>query len=297
MYESIPHARSKPVGPGLKACIACGLVSQFSAFAILRAHTVTPVCDSTILLHAELVKMLVSLAFAFRTDIMRQLSDALVPFSCFCAMNLLSFWCLRHVHIALYVLIMQFKLGWTAFFSWMLMGTQYSRTHVCALVVIGLCVSSLSVRHHTRQGDDPSNYLLAVCGLIAETALSGFATSFTQYSFNADINTLWVRNTQLAMLSICAYAPLSVYRECSLMPTGASLLLSGLSALGGILVALNILYVGAVYKTISTSASIALTILLEGQLFRGHVTVDTLLTSAAIIAMCMLYAWLPTTHV
>jgi len=151
-------------------------------------------------------------------------------------------------------------------------------------------VAAVSMVDHAS---DKSNHIWAVCALVLETILSGFASAWTQMSFGSNITTMWVRNVQLSFLSCLMYASTGIIMECSLVPTEAGMMFGVLSAVGGILVALTILHVGAIEKTVTTNFSTALTVLVEGYLFGNTMDFRRIMACICVFVDCWIFSRIP----
>ena len=81
--------------------------------------------------------------------------------------------------------------------------------------------------------------------------------------------------------------------ECALYPTRTGLLFGGTSALGGVLVALTLLYVGAIEKTVTTNFSTVFTFLVEGVVFGVHMERYKVLAAVCVFTNCWTFALLP----
>ena len=132
--------------------------------------------------------------------------------------------------------------------------------------------------------------ILAVGGLVLETALSGLMSVYMQSLFEMTPLIMWRRNVQLAAFSTVFYMGVATFnRECATAQKSwlalelNAMLLALLSACGGILVALSILFAGAVGKVVATSSSIALTVFAEALLVNQ--APDVLLSSLCLSAL------------
>ena len=116
------------------------------------------------------------------------------------------------------------------------------------------------------------------------------------------VSVMWRRNVQLSLLSIFFYTATAFTnhaRDGSCAPSGFvpdadGLVLALTSAAGGLLVALSILYSGAVGKVVATSASIALTVFGESA-FVTHALPNIVQTSlcASVLNAVVMYSALP----
>ena len=275
-------------------CICVLMALQFTSFALCRAHIPNDQCDSVSLLYGEVIKALVSVVILFRSGSQRLCHDihlAFIPVACFCTMNLLSFWALRRVSAALFVVILQLKLVWTAFFSYLLIGRVLSHVHVLTMIGISVGVALVSLPSDEDQLHKTEPW--GVAALVVETMLSGFSAAFTQMSFRSELVTMWTRNAQMATLSSMVYCAIAFSNSCDANPTTTGMLFAVISALGGLLVALTILFVGAIEKTITTNVSMVLTFVIESVVFQQKVRLDKMLMCASVLVYCTIFARLP----
>ena len=295
------------------------LAVQSSGFVLLRAHQVLDECDSIVLFWNEILKMAVALGMSIRhrrslAEYASGLHVALFPVGCFTAMNLLSFWSLKRIPASLSAILIQLKLVFAALFVWLFLGTRVSASRAFAIVAIFLGCAAVAVLSRQEGelggggeevglgGVASQERMLAVLGLVMEAMLSGLAAVYMQSIFNMSLDTMWVRNVQLALISALVYlgnawravsAPNAFWalagpgaggEVCSLRMSGEGWVLAAVSASGGVLVALSLLYVGAVGKAVATGASIALTLVLEHlmMLRRWPTLLQTLLALAVL---------------
>ena len=277
---------------GRTIAICIGVSLQFTAFALMRAHVHNTQCDSVSLLWGELVKFCVSLALVPScVDLLHDVKTAVVPTLCFCIMNILSFWALHRVSASTFVVILQLKLVWTSLFSCLMLGRRLSIAQM--LTMVGISAGVVSISSPNAESTVTNNEIWPVGALVLETVLSGFSATWTQMSFASSANTMWVRNAQFALMSIVLYSGASLYNECALYPTRTGLLFGGTSALGGVLVALTLLYVGAIEKTVTTNFSTVFTFLVEGVVFGVHMERYKVLAAVCVFTNCWTFALLP----
>jgi drug/metabolite transporter (DMT)-like permease len=231
---------------------------------------------------------------------------ALVPVAGYSIMNLMSFWALQRMPASVSIVIVQLKLLWATLFARIFLARPLLNAKSFALVVIflGSIATTADEREHEDMaallssscgaaaggvdaaaggaGDVGGTEggltvhmvdLVAVAVLVGETALSGFMSVYMQQIFENGDRIMWRRNTQIAALSVPFYyfsEPFMPGNEgCAatgLLPDTPGWLLALMNAVGGLLVALSILYSGAVGKTVATSAAIPLTVLSESAL-------------------------------
>lgn len=270
-------------------CIAVSF--QFTAFAVMRSHMVHTQCDSVSLLWGEVAKLLLSVSLVSSDSVLwNDVHTSIVPTVCFCVMNLLSVWALRRISASLFVLILQLKMVWTALFSWIMLGRLLSVAQVLTLAAMSVGIVNFDMSA-TASVDMESFW--PVAALVLETALSGFSSAWTQMSFASNTNTMWVRNVQLAFFSCAVYIATACWNECSFVPTPTGLLFGAMSALGGVLVAMTLLHVGAIEKTITTNVASVLTFSVEGLFFNTSPPLQKVLAALNVFLICWVFAVLP----
>jgi len=225
---------------------------------------------------------------------------ACVPVTSYVCVNLLSFWALKYVHASLGALMSQIKLPATAIFSRLFLGrvTSFDRTMALISIFLGaLAVAAYGEMEKANAGEGQEDgfpdvsmftYIMATVALLAESCLSAATGVFTQWVFKSSMDTLWVRNAQFGVLSMIQYATLQWVIEdndgtCDTMLDMRGTIVAVLYAMMGISVALTILWLGAIEKTIASVSSVVLTTVGD-HLFVLH-TVPTLLevTLAGVI--------------
>jgi len=237
-------------------------------------------------MYGEAIKGVVALVMAWpvRAQLCERPHITLPPVILFVIMNMLSFWSIKRLPATLSVILIQLKLVWTAIFARLVLARPLLVPRTFAVVALFLSCAMATLQKSARR-EDPSasqqaTHVLAVFGLLVETMLSGATSVYMQCIFRMDVGTMWRRNVQLAAFSFLLYAATASEQRCSFAIDGAGLALTVLSAAGGLLAALSLLYAGAVGKTVATAASIALTILLE------HAFVLHTVPSAMTAALC-----------
>ena len=201
--------------------------------------------------------------------------------------NLLSFWALKYVHASLGALMSQIKLPATAVFSRIFLGrvVSFDRTMALCTIFLGaLAVAAYGQMQKEDSGADNSGfpdttqvlYTLATVALLAESCLSAATGVFTQWVFQNSWDTLWVRNAQFGVLSFTQYAILQFVIEknegtCTVALDRRGVTVGVLYATMGISVALTILWLGAIEKTLASVSSVVLTSFAD-HLFVLHTT-------------------------
>ena len=282
------------------AIVSTVLALQTPGFIMMRSYYHSELCNARILMWSEAMKALLSI-LPILSDfhlLLEKVYLAIVPVVAYSSMNLMSFWALQHMPASVAIVIVQLKLLWATIFARLFLARSMLNAKSFALVAI--CLGSIAITAYDRERDD----VLAQCGtaggededggtsvhavdlvavtvLVIETALSGFMSVYMQLIFEDGVTIMWRRNTQVAALSCVFFYVSEPYMagnegcpSTGLQPDLPGWLLAAANATGGILVALSILYSGAVGKTVATSAAIPLTVLSEA-LWIAHETPTT----------------------
>lgn len=292
------------------ALFVCGgLAVQGTAFVMLRAYLHSDMCDSQVLFWGEGMKFVISLLALGWRDIpllTEGMHLAVVPVVTYGVMNLLSFYALKRLPATLSIIIIQLKLVSTALWARILLGRPLLTARSFALS--GLVFGCVSITLYQRELDAMEDIMegkaadgssgssrhsasmLALGALILETALSGLISVYMQRIFAMSPQIMWRRNVQLAVLSAFFYVGVSALNgpemcnPSTYRPDWSGTMLAFISASGGLLAALSILYSGAVGKVVATSASIALTVFAEA-LFVTHALPTVMQTSLCATAL------------
>jgi len=255
-----------------------------------------------VMMFCEFLKFIVAISYVCYRGQTSRLTQSLliacVPVTSYVCVNLLSFWALKYVHASLGALMSQIKLPATAIFSRIFLGRVVSFDRTMALITIFLGALAIAaygqMQKQTEAVDDgfPTvsmmTYVLATLALLGESCLSAATGVFSQWVFQNSMDTLWVRNAQFAILSMIQYATLQWLIEdndgkCATELDSRGALIAVLYAMMGISVALTILWLGAIEKTIASVSSVVLTTLGD-HLLVLHATPTLLeLTIAAVI--------------
>ena len=244
--------------PASMSIVVAALLSlQFSSFTLMRARIRDSTCTSCVLLWSEVMKAALSTCAA-GTDarlVFRDPWPIAIPAACFIVMNIVSFWCVARVSASLYIMMMQLKLPWTLFTSWLVLERRFTAAQVIAVFLIAIACANILM--HESQITLGGEYW-PIVGMVVETLLSALCSVYMQKVFANSFTSMWVRNAELALLSIPVYAAIVQYRQCEWIPTQTGTAFALLASAGGILVALSLLYCGAMAKNIVTSSSIAM---------------------------------------
>jgi len=229
--------------------------------------------------------------------------------------NLVSYAALRRITASVFAAISQLKVLTTAFFAVYILGNKISWRRWRTLTVLTLAVMIISLSSQPksentlrRTGYDgalsyPDDYILGVALAFLQTVFTGLACIILEMRLkelerNSEkqcgdvLHDIWDRNIQLSFCSILIYVPLVLVQTDGKMiqdwSTAASLI-SVLHALGGILVALSIVYTSSIAKTIAVCAGLTLTSLLGGSFGDSPPTVDVSLAGVIVVLMIIGY--------
>ena len=123
-------------------------------------------------------------------------------------------------------------------------------------------------------------------------AMMARGISLSPISLSSTELDVWDRNIQLALCSILIYMPISVYETKGNIFQGWTFLvvvIAALHALGGILVALSVLYSSSVTKTVAVCAALVLTTVMGHILFYEPLNGPILLGCAMVIVSVWAY--------
>ena len=289
-----------------KGLVAAIFLSVLTAllFLLRSGPLASSMCSNVILIISEGIKFAVAIGYVVShkqtPKLFQSIPLAFVPVTSYVCVNLLSFWALKYVHASLGALMSQIKLPATAVFSRFFLGraVSFDRTMALGTIFLGsLAIAAYGQMQKETEGDANDDgladvamvtYILATIALLTESCLSAATGVFTQWVFKGSMDMLWVRNAQFGLLSIGQYAVLQWVvedntGECQVYPDARGLTVAALYATMGISVALTLLWLGAIEKTIASVSAVVLTTLGD-HLFVLH-TAPTLLelTVSAVI--------------
>lgn len=276
------------------ATICLMLVFQFCSFSLMRSHAKSRMCDPMIMLLSETMKLCASfVANSCRlSSVTAKLHLACVPVVCFATMNLLSLACLRFIDATLFSIVLQLKLPFTAAFAFAMAGTRFNALQV--ILMFGVCTgAAIMSMVDRRRTDGAAQPWWAIGGLVLETMLSGFAAAFMQKLFQMNKHDVWPRNIQISSLSIGVYGAIVLCTDCDASTLdGWGIIFAGMSAFGGIVVALSITHLGAVNKVMITCGATAITTIVE-MLFFTRFDVLRCLVVLNVLSLCVAYSRVP----
>jgi hypothetical protein len=178
--------------------------------------------------------------------------------------------------------MMQLKLPWTLITSVIILRKHFTSTQITNVLFISICCTNIVSKNDIQsfRATDP----LAILAMVVETLMSSLVGVYMQRVFADSRNSIWIRNAELAILSIPIYGGIIWHIECDFIPTSMGIVFSCFAAGGGILVAFTIVYCGALSKTIATSFSIIVVTVVE------HILYSTIpgINSVSFYAICTL---------
>jgi len=257
-----------------KGGIAAGCLSvATAALFVLRSKASSSTCDEIVLWYSEVLKFAVSTMMCYLRGelglykVLYKVHHSFFPTIGYMCISLLTFWALPHMDASTAAFISQLKLPATALFSYLVLRRTVSKERCLALVTILL--ASVGVAVYSSEGIGlpaitPGNYLylLAMLAIVAESFLSAFTGVYIQWIMEGSAAVLWVRNIQLAALSTILYLA-KAYRSpescTTFMLDTNGIIIAVLQGTVGIAVALTLLWLGAIEKTLASISSIVLT--------------------------------------
>lgn len=304
-------------------CVAF-LCVQYAAYALLRRYSTgilkEPWSAASVLGAGEALKFSVSLAAigawqgtseAPASSVRERLSFLVlhsakmsVPAVIYLVMNFLGFVALRRVDAGTFAIVQQSKVFFTAALQRVMLGRALSVPKWCALTLLVLGVSLISLLSQpsrqcgggaaapTVATSTAASYLTGVAAVLADSALSGFATVYFEKMLKTTVLTVWDRNLQLAFWSMLIYVPWAIY-EHPTQPfygwSAVTVVLAALGAIGGILVALVIKHADGLAKNLATASSIVLTTGASYMLFAGPMSAEIMLGCLVVVTAGFTY--------
>ena len=263
-----------------KGAFAAATLSLLTAsLFVLRSKEPSSSCNEVVLWWSEVVKLLVAIGMITKAGDLPRVSYKIqysaLPTVSYAVISLLTYWALKHMDASAAAFISQLKLPATALFSFLLLGRRLSLMKLNALLSIMLASIGVATWSNMEKGADDSNstaadglYFLATLAIITESCLSAFTGVYTQWLFEGSFDTLWIRNLQLGLLSTVLYSFKAMKEPTCLDASGAldlmdldmrGTIIMLMQAAMGISVALTLLWLGAIEKTLASISSIILT--------------------------------------
>lgn len=244
----------------------------------------------------------------------------IVPASMYLVMNILGFIALAHISAGLFAVIQQCKLIFTAVLSRLLLrraltwGKWRSLLLLSAGVVL-ITIETTSVAAARAPQYPPPPYspqgaplaapepaetpeersaLIGVSAVVLEALLSGFANVYFEGVVKSTPLSIWHRNVQLSVWSLCIFVPMALSDGGGDVLAGWDELAVGnalMGALGGILVALCIAYFDSIAKSVAVTMSVVLTVLMGRLLLSGPMSAHIMLGSLVVIVSTINYSF------
>ena len=222
--------------------------------------------------------------------------------------NILSYYALERVGAGTFAVVAQGKTFTTAMFAVLMLRRTFSwnrwramATQVAGVVLFVLpTLESRGTDDGTTDGAAASSTALA--GIAAEVVvvtLSGAASIYFEKTIKNDPTDIWERNFQLGFHSTCMYGALAVHANHGGLRglfadwTPLALVLSCLSATGGLLVALSIKYGDSVLKTLAISGSLIYAAVFDRLFLGGPLNLQMILAAVVVIVSIINYTFDP----
>ena len=251
--------------------ISCLLLLQFSSFSLIRSTIKDNTPTSTVLLYVEIIKFCISTICAKnrRENLCQRPFAILVPASCFICMNIVSYYVVSEISATTYVMLMQLKIPMTCLVSFFILKSTYARNQIFCIFLI--CLSCMNICYNKKEiKNDYSLNFITTGGCILEVFLSALCSVYMQKMFDNNMDLLWIRNMELSFLSILFYISVILYNDYPFQCSFVGYVFSALGACGGILVALTLIYCGAVEKTIASSMAIVVVAIAEHVIYNQY---------------------------
>jgi drug/metabolite transporter (DMT)-like permease len=136
--------------------------------------------------------------------------------------------------------------------------------------------------------------MIGVTAVLIEACLSGFANVYFESVVKSTPLSIWHRNVQLAVWSLCVFVPRAIYDGNGTPLAGWDGLAVGntlVGALGGILVALCIAHFDSIAKAVAVTLSVVLTVLGGYALLNGPMSMQLALASAVVVTSTINYSF------
>lgn len=315
-----------------KPILLISVVTQNAGYSLLRRYAGaiqhSQASTTSILAGQELIKLIISAYFVWSDPTTRKgiqehgdsvarfvfqhSAKMVVPAAMYLVMNVLGFVALAHISAGLFAVLQQCKLIFTALLSRAMLDRRLSFAKwrsllllLCGVVLITLETSQLN----ERQGCEPQretevsqaavvtrarSYMIGVSAVLVEACLSGFANVYFEGVVKSTPLSIWHRNVQLAVWSLCVFVPRAIYDGNGEPLAGWDGLAVGntlIGALGGILVALCIAHFDSIAKAVAVTLSVVLTVLGGYALLNGPMSMQLALASAVVITSTINYSF------
>ncbi|CAG0898792.1 unnamed protein product [Darwinula stevensoni] len=293
---------------------ALGICMRYSRVRDVKLYII-----ATAVLMSEVVKCLASLFMVYRDegDLFRWkralkltiIDDPIntlkvgVPSLIYVIQNNLLYVASSNLDVAVYQVTYQLKILTAAMFTVTMLNRRLSRMQWLALLVLvaGVAIVQLSQeqsRKVTTRTESPMTGFLAA--LIA-CILSGFAGVYFERILKGSDVSLWMRQVQLALLSIPIALVSAFIQETEQIKEQGFFVgydafvwfLIALQALGGLLVAMVMKYADNIMKGFATSLAIVLSCLASYFIFDVPLTVKFLLGTVIVMLSVFLYNGYP----
>lgn len=276
--------------------------------------------STTAVFMAEIVKLCACLVLVWNSEgrslrrgisaldstIIKQPIDTLkvcVPSFVYLVQNNLLYVAASHLDVATYQITYQLKILTTAMFAVTMLGKKLIPTQWCSLVLLiaGVAMVQLSDVKEQKSAGPEQSKLVGFSAALTACVLSGFAGVYFEKILKGSEVSVWMRNVQLAMLSI----PLGLLT--AYVKDGETIAAKGFftgyddfvwftvsqNALGGLLVAVVVKYADNILKGFACSLAIIITCVASIFIFDFTLTMQFCAGAALVISSIFLYGWTP----
>lgn len=330
--KSLPPTTFDFLIPYAKPILLVSVVTQNAGYSLLRRYAGaiqhSQASTTSILAGQELIKLFVSAYFVWADPntrkairehgdsatrfVFQHSAKMVVPAAMYLVMNVLGFVALAHISAGLFAVLQQCKLIFTALLSRAMLDRRLSFAKwrsllllLCGVVLITLETSQLSERpvcgapgvaEPTQEvvATRARSYMIGVTAVLIEACLSGFANVYFESVVKSTPLSIWHRNVQLAVWSLCVFVPRAIYDGNGTPLAGWDGLAVGntlVGALGGILVALCIAHFDSIAKAVAVTLSVVLTVLGGYALLNGPMSMQLALASAVVVTSTINYSF------
>lgn len=265
---------------------------KFSANSVLVVSEVAKLAFSVTLSERKRSSAVVCETVPFQSHMAEVLKDStrVAPVAVlYLSASLVSYTSLKLIPGTVFAAISQLKILTTAVFTVILLRRKVSMRKWRTLLLLTLSVASLTISstpsHIHAHSFEPErfrkeNYTTGASLCALQTLLTGFASVYMEMLLKTEAEKVtcsgdirkasfdvWDRNIQLAIWSILVYSILYCFEGSGGFFAGWEpiiVFITILQAVGGILVALCVIYTSSIAKTIAVCASLVLTALLSG---------------------------------
>jgi UDP-sugar transporter A1/2/3 len=225
-----------------------------------------------------------------------------VPSLVYVVQNNLLYFAITHLDAATYQVAYQTKILTTAIFSVLILNKRISPVQWLSLILltagVGLAQLSYTNAEHTK-----ASTMLGFLALLAAACMSGFAGVYFEKLLKSSGTSMWVRNIQMGLSSIIG-SVVGIYLSGELDGVRQNGFFYGynnivimvvlLQAVGGLVVAVVVMYADHILKGFAASFSIVTSCILSYVAFDFHPTWVFLLGAVLVNVSMYMYTFDPT---